>query len=144
MAASHRLVLLEVMDPRPAGEHTHNVRTAVAGAGRDEVLQLAQFTRQHRLDADTHVGANNVVTGYDPAARRLVIVALNSGAAQTLTFDLSRFSQVAGGAGGVVPRWSTVPAGTDRYTARQDMRVIDKRVSVPFAAASVQTLQVDG
>lgn len=31
-----------------------------------------------------------------------------------------------------------------RYTARMDVRVSNKRVVVPFAAASVQTLQVDG
>jgi galactan endo-1,6-beta-galactosidase len=43
-----------------------------------------------------------------------------------------------------VPRWSTVPAGSDRYTQRLDIRVTGKTVRVPFAAASVQTLQVDG
>ena len=50
------------------------------------------------------------MAAYDPGARRLVIVAVNTGAAQTLTFDLSRFGQVTGGTGGLVPRWSTVPA----------------------------------
>jgi hypothetical protein len=51
---------------------------------------------------------------------------------------------VAGGSGGVVPRWSTVPAGGDRYAQRQDLRVNAKRVSVACPAASVQTLQIDG
>jgi galactan endo-1,6-beta-galactosidase len=91
---------------------------------------------------DTGVGY--AAAAYDSGARRLVIVAVNTGAAQTLTFDLTRFGQVTGGSGGVVPRWSTVPAGADRYTQRSDVRVSGKRVAVPFAAASVQTLQVDG
>jgi galactan endo-1,6-beta-galactosidase len=136
----------QVMDPSAGwGAIRYNASTGVAGAIETKYYVLAQFTRHIRpgmriLD----VGVDRVVAGYDPAARRLVIVAFNPGAAQTLTFDLSRFSQVAGGAGGIAPRWSTVPGGSDRYTARQDIRVIDKRVSVPFATASVQTLQVDG
>lgn len=51
---------------------------------------------------------------------------------------------MTGGSGGVVPRWSTVPAGSDRYTPRQDLRLSGKSVSVAFPAASVQTLQIDG
>jgi galactan endo-1,6-beta-galactosidase len=90
-----------------------------------------------------NTGVGYAVAGYDQAARRLVIVAVNTGAAQTLTFDLSAFSQVTGGANGVVPRWSTVPAGTDRYAQRMDIRLTGKSVSVPFPAGSVQTLQVD-
>jgi hypothetical protein len=37
-----------------------------------------------------------------------------------------------------------VPAGGDRYTQRQDIRVSGKRVTVAFPARSVQTLHVDG
>ncbi len=134
----------QVMDPT-AGWGVIRYNGSTAGAIETKYYVFAQFTRHIRpgmriLD----VGVDHVVAGYDPAARRLVIVALNPGAAQTLTFDLSRFSQAAGGSGGVVPRWSTVPGGTDRYTARSDIRVNGKRVSVSFAAASVQTLQVDG
>lgn len=43
-----------------------------------------------------------------------------------------------------MPRWSTVPAGGDRDTQRQDIRLTGRTVSVPFAAAPVQTLQIDG
>ncbi len=71
--------------------------------------------------------------------------AARPGAAQTLTFDLSRFGQVTGGTGGLVPRWSTQTSGTgDLYTARQDTALDGKRLSVPFAEKSVQTFQIDG
>lgn len=43
-----------------------------------------------------------------------------------------------------MPRWSTVPGGSDRYTQRNDIRLNGKTVSVPLPAGSVQTLQIDG
>jgi galactan endo-1,6-beta-galactosidase len=136
----------QVMDPTAGwGAIRYNASTLTAGAVETKYYVLAQFTRHIRPGMriiDTGVGY--AAAGYDQAARRLVIVAVNTGAAQTLTFDLSRFSQVSGGANGVVPRWTTFPAGGDRYTPRQDLRVSGKSVSVPFPAASVQTIQVDG
>ncbi|MFI8216091.1 hypothetical protein ACIGAQ_10000, partial [Streptomyces sp. NPDC085932] len=63
---------------------------------------------------------------------------------QTLTFDLSRFTTVTGGSSGLVPRWNTVTTGGgDLYTPRSDLRLNGKSVAVPFAAKSVQTLQID-
>lgn len=79
------------------------------------------------------------------AAVNIVLVAVNPGAAQTLTFDLSRFGQVTGGTGWLVPRWSSRTSGTgDPYTARRDTALDGKRLSVPFAEQSVQTFQIDG
>jgi galactan endo-1,6-beta-galactosidase len=90
-------------------------------------------------------GAANAVAAYDAAARRLVIVAVNSGAAQTITFNLSPFTTVTGGTGGLVPRWNTLTAGSgDLYTSRSDTYLSGKSLAVPFAAGSVQTLQIDG
>jgi hypothetical protein len=136
----------QVMDPSAGwAAIQYDFNTLRAGAVQPKYYVLAQFTRHIRPGMriiDTGVGY--AAAAYDPAARRLVIVAVNTGAAQTLTFDMSGFSQVTGGTGGVVPRWSTVPAGSDRYTQRQDVRVSGKRVSVAFPAASVQTLHVDG
>jgi hypothetical protein len=63
---------------------------------------------------------------------------------RNLSFDLSAFSQVSGGNGGVVPRRTTVPAGTDRYAARSDLRPNGKSLTVAFLAGSVQTVQVEG
>ncbi|TDC85662.1 hypothetical protein E1193_02270 [Micromonospora sp. KC606] len=112
----------------PVSQHSDPRQAAVSPGGSAVII-------------DTGVGY--APAAYDRVARQLVIVAVNTGAAQTLTFDLSRCAQVTGGTGGVVPRWSAVPAGSDRYTNRQDIRSSKRVLRVPFAAASVQTLQVD-
>ncbi|MFE9019109.1 beta-1,6-galactanase [Streptomyces sp. NPDC007808] len=107
---------------------------------------MAQFSRHIRRGMrilDT--GVSHAAAAYDATARRLVIVAVNtSTSAQTFTFDLSRFGTVSGGSGGVVPRWNTVTTGGDRYRAYSNTFLSGKSVVVPFAAKSVQTLQIDG
>jgi hypothetical protein len=108
---------------------------------------MAQFSRHIRPGMKIlDTGASNAVAAYDASAKRLVVVALNtSTSAQTLTFDLSRFTTVTGGSGGLVPRWNTVTTGGgDLYSAHSDIHLSGKTVSVPFAAQAVQTLQVDG
>ncbi|WP_041832640.1 hypothetical protein [Actinoplanes sp. N902-109] len=85
----------------------------------------------------TDTGVGHAAAAYDQAARRLVV---NTGAAQTLTFGLSRFAQVAGG----VTSRPTVPAAADRYTVRTDARLSGKSVQVPVAAAAVRTVQIGG
>ncbi len=107
---------------------------------------MAQFSRHIRPGMrilDT--GVSYAAAAYDASARRLVIVAVNtSTSAQTLTFDLSRFTTVSGGSGGVVPRWNTVTTGGDRYRSYSNTFLSGKSVAVPFAAKAVQTLQIDG
>ncbi|BCL26138.1 glycoside hydrolase [Streptomyces aurantiacus] len=107
---------------------------------------MAQFSRHIRPGMtilDTGVGY--AVAAHDTTQQRLVVVAVNSGAAQTLTFDLSRFGQVTGGTGGLVRRWNTLTSGGgDLYTARSDTYLNGKSLSVPFAAGSVQTFEIDG
>ncbi|GHH24237.1 glycoside hydrolase [Streptomyces lanatus] len=107
---------------------------------------MAQFSRHIRPGMrilDT--GVSYAAAAYDPSARRLVIVALNtSTSAQTLTFDLSRFTTVSGGSGGLVPRWNTVTTGGDQYRSYSNTYLSGKSVAVPFAGKAVQTLQVDG
>jgi galactan endo-1,6-beta-galactosidase len=88
---------------------------------------------------------SHAVAALDRAARRLVIVAANTAAAaQTLTFDPSRFTTVTGGTGGLVPRRHTATAGGDQYRAYSDTYLNGRTAAVPFAAGSVQTIQVDG
>lgn len=107
---------------------------------------LAQFTRHIRPGMrilDT--GVSYAAAAYDASARRLVIVAVNTSTSpQTLTFDLSRFTTVSGGTGGLVPRWNTVTTGGDQYRSYANTYLSGKSVAVPFAAQSVQTLQIDG
>lgn len=131
------------MDPNPNWALiSYDPSTLQAGAVRPKLFVLAQFTRHIRPGMRIlGTGSNSAVAAYDPAARRLVLVAANTGAAQTVTFDLSRFATVPTAA---IPRWTTVPAGTDRYTQRVDVRAVGKALPVPFPAGSVQTVQVDG
>jgi galactan endo-1,6-beta-galactosidase len=107
---------------------------------------MAQFSRHIRPGMTIlDTGVSYAAAAYDASARRLVIVAANTAAsAQTLTFDLAGFATVSGGSGGLVPRWNTVTTGGDMYRSYSDTYVNGKTVAVPFAAKSVQTLQIDG
>ncbi|MDN3295188.1 glycoside hydrolase [Streptomyces ficellus] len=137
----------QVMDPSAGWALIHyDAATLKPGAVQTKFYVMAQFSRHIRPGMtilDTGVGY--ATAAYDAAGKRLVLVAVNTGAAQTLTFDLSRFTQVSGGTGGLVRRWNThTSGGGDLYAEHTDTRLNGKRLSVPFAAASVQTFQIDG
>jgi galactan endo-1,6-beta-galactosidase len=132
------------MDPTAGwGAIRYDGSSGQAGAVETKLYVLAQFTRHIRPGMRIiNTGVNYAVAAHDPAAQRLVIVAANNGAAQTLTFNLSAFDTVPNG---TATRWSTLTSGSgDRYTRRQDLTVSGKLVRVPFAAGAVQTIQVDG
>jgi galactan endo-1,6-beta-galactosidase len=135
-------VYWQVMDPTAGwGVIRYNGGAGTAGVVEPKYYVLAQFTRHIRPGMriiNTENGS--AVAAYDAANRRLIIVAVNTGAAQTYTFDLSAFATVGGG----VTRWTTVPAASDRYTRRTDVALNGRSVSLAFPAASVQTLQIDG
>ncbi|MFG2354087.1 beta-1,6-galactanase [Streptomyces sp. NPDC048521] len=138
----------QVMDPSPGwATIAYDPATLQPGAIQTKYYVLAQFTRHIRPGMTIlDTGVSYAAATLDRTAKRLVLVAANTSASpQTLTFDLSRFSAVTGGPGGLVPRWNTVTTGgSDRYTPHTDTYLSGKSLSVPFAAKSVQTLQVDG
>ncbi|MEW1722407.1 glycoside hydrolase [Streptomyces sp. NPDC093109] len=137
----------QVMDPSAGWAMiAYDANTLQAGAVQTKYYVMAQFSRHIRPGMTIlDTGVDYAAAAYDPALRRLVVVAVNSGAAQTLTFDLSRFTTVTGGTGGLVRRWNTLTSGTgDLYTERADTYLNGKQLSAPFAAASVQTFQIDG
>ncbi|MET8075806.1 beta-1,6-galactanase [Streptomyces sp. NPDC005303] len=140
-------VYWQVMDPTAGwGVIKYDAGTLQAGAIETKYYVLAQFSRHIRPGMKIiDTGVSNAVAAYDSSAKRLVIVALNtSTSAQTLTFDLSRFTTVTGGSGGLVPRWNTVTTGGDKYASYSNTFLSGKSVAVPFAAKAVQTLQIDG
>ncbi|MFD8422346.1 beta-1,6-galactanase [Streptomyces sp. NPDC059466] len=141
-------VYWQVMDPTAGwGLIKYDESTLTAGPVETKLYVMAQFSRHIRPGMTiVDTGVDHAVAAYDATARRLVIVAANkSTSAQTLTFDLSRFTTVTGSTGGLVPRWNTVTGGGgDLYTAHSDTHLNGKSLSVPFAAGAVQTLQVDG
>jgi hypothetical protein len=135
-------VYWQVMDPTAGwGVIRYDPGSRTPGAVEPKFWVLAQFTRHIRPGMRIlNTGHGSAAAAYDASGRRLVLVAVNSGAAQTLTFDLSAFATVSGG----VTRWTTVPGGSDRYVRRTDLTLSGKSLSVPFPAASVQTLEVSG
>ncbi|MFI0962358.1 beta-1,6-galactanase [Streptomyces sp. NPDC021080] len=141
-------VYWQVMDPTAGwGMVKYDASTLTAGAVETKLYVMAQFSRHIRPGMTiVDTGVDYAVAAHDAAAKRLVIVAANKGtSAQTLTFDLSRFTTVSGGTGGLVPRWNTLTSGGgDLYTSHADTYLNGKSVAVPFPAGSVQTLQVDG
>jgi galactan endo-1,6-beta-galactosidase len=137
-------VYWQVMDPSAGwGLIRYDGSSLQAGAVETKLYVLAQFTRHVRPGMRIlGAGTDNVVAAYDPAARRLVLAAVNTGAAQTITFDLSRFTTVPAG---TITRWTTVTSsGGDRYVRRADVTPNGKSVRLAFPAGSVQTLQLDG
>ncbi len=97
-------VYWQVMDPSTGWAMIAYDQHPPADDRPDQVLRDGPVQPAHRPGMtiiDTGVG---YAAAYDASAKRLVIVAVNSGAAQNLTFDLSKFSQVTGGSGGLVRR----------------------------------------
>ncbi|MFJ5639280.1 beta-1,6-galactanase [Streptomyces sp. NPDC093223] len=140
-------VYWQVMDPSTNWAMiAYDANTLAAGAVTTKYYVMAQFSRHVRPGMTVlDTGVSNAVAAYDASAERLVVVALNTAAsAQTLTFDLSGFTRVTGGTGGLVPRWNTVTTGGDAYKAYADTYVSGKKVSVQVPAKAVQTLQIDG
>ncbi|MFF3379603.1 beta-1,6-galactanase [Streptomyces sp. NPDC002680] len=141
-------VYWQVMDPTAGWAMiAYNPSTLQPTTVQTKHYVMAQFSRHIRPGMTIlDTGVSYAVAAYDASAKRLVIVAVNtSTSAQTFTFNLSNFTTVTGGSGGLVPRWNTVTGGGgDLYTARSDRYLSGKTVAVPFAAGAVQTLQVDG
>jgi galactan endo-1,6-beta-galactosidase len=140
-------VYWQVMDPSSNWAMiAYDADTLQPGAVTTKYYVMAQFSRHIRPGMTIlDTGVSYAAAAYDASARRLVIVAANTAAsAQTLTFDLAGFATVSGGSGGLVPRWNTVTTGGDMYRSYSDTYVNGKTVAVPFAAKSVQTLQIDG
>ncbi|MEU0426272.1 beta-1,6-galactanase [Streptomyces canus] len=140
-------VYWQVMDPSTGWAMiAYDQSTLQPTAVQTKYYVMAQFARHIRPGMKIiDTGVSNAVAAYDSSAKRLVIVALNtSTSAQTLTFDLSRFTTVTGGSGGLVPRWNTVTTGGDKYASYSNTFLSGKSVAVPFAAKAVQTLQIDG
>jgi galactan endo-1,6-beta-galactosidase len=133
------------MDPTPEWALiAYDPNTLRAGAVQNKLYVLAQFTRHIRPGMQViSASTGNAAAAYDSAARRLVLVGVNTAtSAQTITFDLTRFGALPTG---LVTRWSTsTTSGSDRYVQRTDVRLDGKLLRVPFAAGQVQTFQLDG
>ncbi|KAF6813385.1 endo-beta-galactanase [Colletotrichum musicola] len=114
------------------------------GPANQKYFALAQFARHIRegmriLDG----GADNVVAAYDAKNSKLVIVAINWGAAQYLNFDLSKFAQASTN-GAKVTRWRTqIGSSGDRYVQASDTVMNGTKFWSWFEPKMVQTFEVE-
>ncbi|HEY3266253.1 MAG TPA: glycoside hydrolase [Armatimonadota bacterium] len=103
---------------------------------------LAQFSRHIRPGMEIlNAGDPNTVAAWDPAARKLVLVTANLGAAQWLNCSLAGFQAGTGH----VTRWTTGMADQGaRYARSTDLAIRDGGVRAQMPANSVQTIEVAG
>lgn len=116
-----------------------NFFTNSLGETNPKYFVLAQYTRHIRpgmkiIDS----GSPDVVAALDEAGHRLVLVALNDGAAKNLTFDLSHFDTARAAAA----RWVTETKASARYEFRRDVKLDHGRLECALPEKSVQTIEV--
>jgi galactan endo-1,6-beta-galactosidase len=118
--------------------------TGTLGDVANKYFVLAQYTRHIRpgmriLDS----GDQATVAGYDPAARRLVLVTVRGDSPQQVTYDLSRFTAV----GTTARHWTTDahPDGTvgQQYARAPAPTIANKRLSAALPAYSLHTFELD-
>jgi galactan endo-1,6-beta-galactosidase len=109
------------------------------GNANPKYYVLAHYTR-HIRPGMTIVdgGEGNTVAAYDAAARLLVIVTMNYGAAQTITYNLSNCFNATG----PVRRWVTMTGSGSKYARLSDAAVNEKVFAAYFATNTIQTFEV--
>ena len=100
---------------------------------------LAHYTRHIRpgmtiIDG----GEGNTVAAYQPATRKLVIVTMNYGTAQTITYDLANCYKAVG----PVRRWTTVTGLGAKYVQSSGPIVNNKALQSFFSINTIQTLEI--
>ncbi|HWI56291.1 MAG TPA: hypothetical protein VNZ22_03640, partial [Bacillota bacterium] len=110
------------------------------GTANPKYYVLAHYTRHIRpgmkiLDG----GEGNTIAAYDAAAHKLVLVTMNYGTAQWISYDLSRFYNVAG----PIRRWMTAAASSGvKYAQYSDTVLSGRSFRSYFATNTIQTFEV--
>lgn len=136
-------VYWQALDEAGWGLITADVQGGTIGAISQKYFVLAQFTRHIRKGMRILSGGNsNTVAAYDAVNSKLVIVAVNWGAAQYLTFNLASFSQ-GGVSGALVKRWSTQITSGDQYVSYSDTYISSTKTFWSyFATNQVMTFEI--
>lgn len=138
-------VYWQVLDGGGWGLIQADENAGTIGAVNTKYYVLAQYTRHIRpgmtiIDG----GEGNTSAAYDPTNHRLILVTTNYDTAQTITYDLSKFSSATGGSNGLVQRWQTETNGTgDNYANYADTYLTGTTFSSAFPANTIQTFQID-
>jgi hypothetical protein len=99
---------------------------------------MAQYTRHIRpgmtiIDS----GEDNTVAAYDRASRKLVLVSVNYGTAQWITYNLSNFSIAAG----PIRKWTTATGTGVKYQVSA-LALTDRNFKSWFETNTVQTFEI--
>jgi galactan endo-1,6-beta-galactosidase len=109
------------------------------GSANPKYFVLAQYTRHIRPGMTIlESGDGNSVAAYDQALRHLVIVTMNYGTAQTMTYDLSNFPNAAG----PVYCWKTQTSGQTEYSSSSFTLSGGKWFQAAFPANTIETFEV--
>lgn len=115
------------------------------GGANPKYYVMAQYSRHIRpgMKIISSGGDKKTVVAFDASRNVLVVVTVNTGtAAQTITFDLSSYTTVAG----PVKVWSTETSGTGALYAASTPPTMatNKSFKSVFAAKSVRTFEIQG
>jgi galactan endo-1,6-beta-galactosidase len=109
------------------------------GSANPKYFVLAQYTRHIRPGMTIiESGDGNSVTAYDQALRKLVIVTMNYGTPQTITYDLSNFPHVAG----PVTSWTTRTSGQTEYAPLSFSLPNGKSFEAAFTTNTIETFEI--
>ena len=109
------------------------------GSANPKYFVLAQYTRHIRPGMTIIDGGEaNTVAAYDAAARKLVLVTMNYGTAQNITYNLGNFYRAAG----PVRRWVTSAGNNIFYAASGSPSLNNNQFTVAFATNTIQTFEV--
>jgi galactan endo-1,6-beta-galactosidase len=100
---------------------------------------LAQYTRHIRPGMTIiESGDGNSVAAYDQGLRKLVIVTMNYGTAQTITYHLSNFPHVEG----PIIRWITQTSGQTEYVSSSLSLTSGESFQVDFQTNTIETFEI--
>jgi galactan endo-1,6-beta-galactosidase len=108
------------------------------GPPNPKFFVMAQYTRHIRpgmtiIDS----GEDNTVAAYDRASRKLVLVSVNYGTAQWITYNLSNFSIAAG----PIRKWTTATGTGGKYQVSA-LALTDRNFKSWFETNTVQTFEI--
>jgi galactan endo-1,6-beta-galactosidase len=109
------------------------------GPVNSKYFVLAQYTRHIRpgmtiIDG----GEKNTVAAYDPKGRKLVVVTANYGAAEWITYSLSKFAY----ANGPILRWMTITGKGASYQLSTNLVISQRLFKAWFPTNTIQTFEI--
>lgn len=109
------------------------------GSANPKYFVLAQYTRHiHPGMIIMDGGEGNTIAAYDAAARKLVLVTINYGTAQNITYNLANFYKVAG----PIQCWMTATGTGVQYVRSGNPSLNNRQFTVAFATNTIQTFEV--